>query len=143
MTELAGRNIDCHVFGKKPGVWHRTRLLAVAAAIGINFWGAALADTPASTLFVNVNVFDGQSAGIRKNVSVLIEGNKISAIKSGNTEPPKGATVIDGGGRTLMPGLIDNHVHIFMAGSSQAQMLDPKTTFETLEATAAEEAKKC
>ena len=40
-----------------------------------------------------------------------------------------------------MPGLIDNHVHIFMSGSSQADMMDPKATFETLEAKAANEAR--
>ncbi len=141
MAELAGANREYQLLSKKSGAWLRLLLLGVAAA-GSNFHGAALADTPASTLFVNVNVFDGQSADVRKNVSVLIEGNKISAIKSGTMQAPTGATVIDGGGRTLMPGLIDNHVHIFMAGSSQAQLLDPKTTFEMLEATAAEEAKK-
>jgi len=40
-----------------------------------------------------------------------------------------------------MPGLIDNHVHIFMSASSQADMLDPKATFESLEAKAAAEAR--
>ncbi len=139
MAERAGPNSEYQSFNQKSGARLRQILLAIAAA---SFCGSALADTPTSTLFVNVNVFDGQSADTRKNVSVLIEGNKISAIKSGTAEAPKGATVIDGGGGTLMPGLIDNHVHIFMAGSSQAQLLDPKTTFEMLEATAAEEAKK-
>jgi imidazolonepropionase-like amidohydrolase len=49
--------------------------------------------------------------------------------------------IIDAKGRTLMPGLIDNHVHLFMAGSAQTEMLDPKATFETLEAKATEEAR--
>ena len=67
-------------------------------------------------------------------------------IKSISTAPvaaPAGSAVtrIAGGGRTLMPGLIDNHVHIFMSASSQAEMLDPKATFELLEAKAAEEAR--
>ena len=141
MAEIAGPNGNHHVTGKTAGYSLRP-LLFCAAAAALNFCNAALADNPASTLFVNVNVFDGQSTGIRKNVSVLVEGNKISGIKPGSMEAPKGATVIDGGGRTLIPGLIDNHVHIFMAGSSQAQLLDPKTTFEMLEATAAEEARK-
>jgi imidazolonepropionase-like amidohydrolase len=48
---------------------------------------------------------------------------------------------IPGGGRTLIPGLIDNHVHIFMSASSQAEMMDPKATFASLEAKAAEEAR--
>lgn len=40
-----------------------------------------------------------------------------------------------------MPGLIDNHAHIFMSASSQAEMMDPKATFASLEAKAAEEAR--
>lgn len=51
-----------------------------------------------------------------------------------------GATVIDGAGRTLMPGLIHNHVHFFMGASSQAEMLNPKLAFELLEARATKEA---
>jgi imidazolonepropionase-like amidohydrolase len=41
----------------------------------------------------------------------------------------------------LMPGLIDNHVHLFMAGSSEAEMMNPKATLESLEAKALEEAR--
>jgi imidazolonepropionase-like amidohydrolase len=133
------------VFGlprEKSCAVRRKFLFGVVAAICINHGGAALADTSATTLFVNVNVFDGRSADVRKSVSVLVEGNTISEIRDGKLDAPKGATVIDGGGRTLMPGLIDNHVHIFMAGSSQAQMLDPNTTFEALEAIAVGEARK-
>jgi imidazolonepropionase-like amidohydrolase len=115
---------------------------ATAAAISTSHAGTAWADGPAATLFVNVNVFDGKGSTIHKDVSVLVEGNAIAAIAKGRMKAPQGATVIDGGGRTLMPGLIDNHVHIFMTGSSQARMLDPNTTFEQLEATASDVASK-
>jgi imidazolonepropionase-like amidohydrolase len=143
MPELAGLTREFRGFNENSRTSLRHFLLGVAAAaVSVNLSGAALADTPATTLFVNVNLFDGQNAGVRKNVSVLVDGSTISEIKDGRMETPKGATVIDGGGGTLMPGLIDNHVHIFMAGSSQAEMLDPKTTFEMLEATAAGEATK-
>ncbi len=142
MPELAGLNSVFRVFSENSRTSRRTFLSGAAVAIGINLGGAVLAETPATTLFVNVNVFDGQSAAIRKNVSVVVEGSTISEIKNGRMEAPQGATVIEGGGRTLMPGLIDNHTHIFMAGSSQAEMLDPNNTFEMLEATAADEAKK-
>jgi imidazolonepropionase-like amidohydrolase len=143
MQEATGVHSESCTFSGHSGSSCRHFILGmIAAAISVIVSGVALADTPATTLFVNVNVFDGQSAGIRKNVSVLIEGSTIAEIKDGSIQAPQGATVIDGGGRTLMPGLIDNHVHIFMAGSSQAQMLNPETTFEMLEATAADEAKK-
>jgi imidazolonepropionase-like amidohydrolase len=58
------------------------------------------------------NVFDGVSETLLKNANVLVGGNLIKAV---STKPitAEGATVIDGGGRTLMPGLIDAHFHIF------------------------------
>lgn len=123
----------------------RCFVLAVILAAVMGIWCSprAVAESPlAVTVFTNVHVFDGQSASIRKDVSVYVEGNTIAEIKDGNAKAPDGATVIDGGGRTLMPGLIDNHTHIFMSGSSQAQLLDPKMTFDMLEAVAVEEATK-
>ena len=41
-------------------------------------------------------------------------------------------TRIQGGGRTLMPGLIDNHVHILVSTSTQEYLLDPTTTEEAV-----------
>jgi len=64
-----------------------------------------------STLFTNVNVFDGKSEKLIEKANVLIEGNKIKTISTKKIEAA-GATVIDGGGRTLTPGLIDAHVHL-------------------------------
>ena len=69
---------------------------------------AALAADEAKpqTLITNVNVFDGRSEKLAEGMSVLIEGNLIKRIAQGEIEAV-GAAVIDGGGRTLMPGLID------------------------------------
>jgi len=61
------------------------------------------------TLFTNVQVFDGVNETLAA-VDVLIQGNLIQEVGA-NIEAP-GATVIDGGGRTLMPGLIDMHAHL-------------------------------
>jgi imidazolonepropionase-like amidohydrolase len=65
---------------------------------------------PTQTLFTNVNVFDGVNEQRVANANVLVEGNlikqvSIDAIDAGS------ATVIDGGGRTMIPGLIDAHWH--------------------------------
>ena len=62
-------------------------------------------------LIKNVNVWDGTSNQLDKNKSVLIEGNLITQVAT-NILVPEGATVIDGGGRTLIPGLSDAHVHL-------------------------------
>jgi imidazolonepropionase-like amidohydrolase len=67
-------------------------------------------------IFSNVNVFDGKSDRLAMGVDVLIEGNLIR--KVGADLPIDGAIAIDGGGRTLMPGLIDNHVHLVLTGSN-------------------------
>jgi len=67
-------------------------------------------EAPSRTLFTNVNVFDGFADELAMNTDVLIEGNHI--IEVGQNISAPGATVIDGGGRTLMPGLIDMHTHV-------------------------------
>jgi imidazolonepropionase-like amidohydrolase len=67
-------------------------------------------EAPKQTLFTNVNVFDGFADELAMNTDVLVEGNVI--IEVGQGLAAEGATVIDGGGRTLTPGLIDMHTHI-------------------------------
>ena len=54
-------------------------------------------------LIQNVNIFDGIHEELSLDQDVLIKGNKIESV--GKSIPaPKGATIIDGGGRTLTPG---------------------------------------
>jgi len=62
-------------------------------------------------LITNVNVFDGKHDNLIEKANVLIQDNKIKTIST-KTIAANGATVIDGGGRTLTPGLIDCHVHL-------------------------------
>lgn len=63
------------------------------------------------TLFTNVNVFDGVNGKLLEGASVLVEGNLIKQVSTGSIQA-NGAEVIDGGGRTLMPGMIDMHSHL-------------------------------
>src|SRR5262245_14845145 len=60
-------------------------------------------------------LFDGKGDTEIQNAVVLIEGSKITQVGSG-LSVPAGATVIDLGDATLVPGLIDAHVHL--AGES-------------------------
>ena len=82
------------------------------AALALASWVAtpALAD---QILFKNVNVFNGVSSKLIANQDVLVDGELIKSIGSGLSAEP-GAKVIDGGGRTLMPGLIDGHAHVMI-----------------------------
>jgi len=62
-------------------------------------------------LITNVHAFDGENEERIMNANVLVKGNLITAVSTDPIDAP-GATVIDGGGRTLMPGLTDAHTHI-------------------------------
>jgi imidazolonepropionase-like amidohydrolase len=111
--------------------------------------GCAHAQAPANppaqaVLFENVRVFDGKSERLTPPVNVLVVGNTIQSIGAFPITAPAGAEVtrIVGNGRTLMPGLIDNHVHVVMTASTQAEMVDPNATFTSIEARGAEEARQ-
>ncbi len=88
------------------------KVFVAAALAALTIHGAVWAQDadPKVTLFTNVNVFDGMNEELIENANVVVTGNKISAV---STEPlaVAGGRVIDGGGRTLMPGLIDAHWH--------------------------------
>jgi imidazolonepropionase-like amidohydrolase len=68
------------------------------------------------TLFENVRVFDGKRSELSGPTKVLVRGNKIERISTAPipTDRRADTVVIDGGGRTLMPGLIDAHWHAFL-----------------------------
>ena len=60
----------------------------------------------------NARVFDGESADCAQGMQVLVEGGLIREV-SASPLKADGAKVIDVGGRTLMPGLIDAHIHAY------------------------------
>jgi imidazolonepropionase-like amidohydrolase len=80
------------------------------------------AKQPSATLFKNVKVFDGKSDRLTASTSLLVVGNKIKKI-GGDIAALEKATVIDGGGRTLMPGLIDAHWHAMLVRPTPAEAL--------------------
>jgi imidazolonepropionase-like amidohydrolase len=79
----------------------------------------------AVTLFENVLIFDGKSTALSGPSNVLVRGNKIETISSQPIAVDRRADtrIITGGGRTLMPGLIDVHWHAMLAGVTPAQAL--------------------
>jgi imidazolonepropionase-like amidohydrolase len=70
---------------------------------------------PSAVLFRDVHIFDGVSHSLSAASSVLVSGNTIERIAEQAIEIPSSAIVIDGAGRTLMPGLIDVHWHAMLA----------------------------
>jgi imidazolonepropionase-like amidohydrolase len=66
----------------------------------------------------NVTLIDGTGAAARPGSTVVVEGDRISAVQpaGGSSELPAGAERIDGRGKWLLPGLIDMHVHVALVG---------------------------
>ncbi|MCA0938464.1 amidohydrolase family protein [Salipiger pacificus] len=97
-------------------------VIACSAASGAQAQSSVEATGATRTLITNVDVFDGVDETLIENASVLIEGNLISAV---STEPvdSEGATVIDGAGHTLIPGLIDAHWHVTYCCAPQSVVI--------------------
>jgi imidazolonepropionase-like amidohydrolase len=84
-------------------------------------WGvlAALAfsselDAQQVTLLKNVNVIDGTGAATQRNRTVIIEGDRIRSIGSGQADTPGGVKTIDMHDQTIMPLIINTHGHLGM-----------------------------
>ena len=67
--------------------------------------------SPNSILIHNVNIFDGVNENLLMNSGVLVEGKLIKEVGK-NLTADNTVTIIDGGGRTLIPGLHDMHTHL-------------------------------
>ena len=71
-------------------------------------------EAPLEVLITNVDVWDGTSEAVMKGADVLVEGNLIK--KVGKSIKADNAQVIDGKGKTLIPGLIEAHAHLSLHG---------------------------
>ncbi len=92
---------------------HILRLLTLFLLLA-PIWAPAQDASPTYVLITNATVWDGTSDNATPGMNVLVENNLISQI---SLEPialirSADTTVIDAGGRTLMPGLIDMHTHL-------------------------------
>ena len=106
------------------------------------FWGSLFVfgqtATPAKTIALRCgNLFDARSESTRKNVVVVIDGDKISSV---GTAAPNGAELIDLSRETCLPGLIDTHTHILLQGDITAadydrQLLKQSPEYRTILAT--------
>lgn len=80
---------------------------------------------PTIVLFQNVRVFDGKSGTLSGPSNVLVRGNKIDHISGAPIPTDRSAKtqIIEGSGRTLMPGLIDAHWHAMLIRPNPAQAI--------------------
>jgi len=123
---------------KKPVFGMRSNVLAIAylaLAVGVSgFAQAAQESAPKLTLINNVAIFDGQTETLLKNRHVLVKGNRIETVSD---EPlaviqTDNVTMIDGGGRVLMPGMIDAHWHALFATMSMPKLLQSELSYLTI-----------
>jgi imidazolonepropionase-like amidohydrolase len=71
-------------------------------------------------LYRDAAMADGRSAQLRLGVSVLVENDRISWIRPAGDEDelPAGCEIVDAGGTTIVPGLVDGHSHLTLPGGS-------------------------
>ena len=119
---------------------HRFHLLALLLLAPL----VARAQAPAAAdelLFRDVRVLDTVNGRLGPATDVLVRGNLIAAIGPA-AAPAASATVIEGRGRTLMPGLIDAHWHSTFTALSQADLLENAADPAKLQAKVAAESER-
>lgn len=122
------------------------RLLVVGLALAASAAQGQQPETEekpaAGVLFENVRIFDGVTDELSSPSNVLVVGNIIQTISSTPLaeRADSAVLVIRGEGRTLMPGLIDNHWHTMLASLSPAVLLEADIGYVNLVAAAEAEA---
>ncbi|MBL4684212.1 MAG: amidohydrolase family protein [Nannocystaceae bacterium] len=92
-----------------------TQVAAMSIALGVEAepasGHASVDQAPRSLLLVHGRLIDGTGADPQMDVDVLVEDGRIVQVGTGLLVPPS-ARLVDLGGRTLLPGFIDAHVHL-------------------------------
>lgn len=105
------------------GVTAFAALLTITTAFSTGVLAQGDPGGAGSILFQNVRIFDGSGSELSAPSNVLVSGNLIERISAEAIAPEAGTTVIDGGGRTLMPGLIDAHWHTMLIRPTPAESM--------------------
>jgi imidazolonepropionase-like amidohydrolase len=102
--------------------------LVMALLLGVP---AAIAQGGNSFAIRGVRVFDGRS--VLAHANVVVRDGRILAVGR-FASIPEGVRVIDGRGRTLLPGLIDSHVHVFPGAQADALRFGVTTELDMFDA---------
>jgi imidazolonepropionase-like amidohydrolase len=116
-----------------PPFWFRISSLAVCAA-ALALVCAATAQSPATAPIVlhAARLLQIDTGNILRPGEVLVEGHRIRAVGT-SVDHPAGAKTIDLGDTTLLPGLIDAHVHLFLhPGAEDLQTVEESVPWRTI-----------
>jgi imidazolonepropionase-like amidohydrolase len=86
---------------------------------------AAPPPAPGRLWLTHARLFDGTGAAVRDGAAVLVADGRIVEVGAAGDGVPEGARVVDLEGRTLMPGLIDAHAHVYPHVPSPAPGAEP------------------
>jgi imidazolonepropionase-like amidohydrolase len=100
-----------------------------------------LRGVPARLLIRDLALADGTSSSLQVGIEVLVDDGRITSVGPTHTTDPVGAEVLDGGGATLVPAMVDCHSHLAGPGGSHwiQRFSDPP---ETLHAVAHDNARR-
>jgi imidazolonepropionase-like amidohydrolase len=109
---------------------------AAASLASVPMVARAQAKPRSATLFERVRIFDGKSDALSPPSNVLVVDNLIKTISAAPITAPADFAVarIQGGGRTLMPGLIDAHTHLMFETLPKTALLTADIEFVTVAA---------
>lgn len=86
-------------------------------------------ENPESIVFCNVRIFDGDSERLIEGRDVVIRGESIEDVTPAASAAHADAEIVDCGGRVLMPGLIDAHVHVYLAGLNISRLAESPMSY--------------
>ena len=101
---------------KKISMWFFIAMLFIVPAAIAQDGETPVGPAPNQVLINNVNIFDGKTNKLTEGMNVLIVDNLIETISKNSIGVDEESTVIEGDGRTMMPGLIDGHAHVMING---------------------------
>ena len=82
-----------------------------------------------SIVFRGAQIFDGDSEILRQGLDVVVADGVIREITDRRVEADSFAEIIECGGRVLMPGLIDAHVHVYAAGLNLTRLVQSPMSY--------------
>jgi imidazolonepropionase-like amidohydrolase len=126
------RNSIVAIAAKRPGMSLATLFIGVVFALSAH--SQAAPQQPAARPFVlhAAHLLEIDTGRVLSPGEILVEGERITAVGSAVSHPP-GAQFIDLGDSTLMPGLIDAHVHLFLhPGAEDLQTVEESVPQRTI-----------